>query len=432
MNKKLLYLFILAFCALSGTAQTYVSGGIYANTNWTVSGSPYIVTGDLVLFPNFTLTIEPGVVVKFNDGIGFEVRGNLISNGTVADSILFISSSSQPTPGIWNGIFISNNVGGQGSFRYTVVRYSDQGIWNECCRETDTLFVRNSLFERNLTALGGYGGDYAKMVVDSCSFLHNDKTIIYGDKVIRNSAFIYNNYGLYNTERTSVFSSNFCGNRTAILGTWGQMVNTIVMNNGIGVMGSIYGDFYINTGNVIANNDTGVILKEGYIGANNVICNNNYFNLVSATSQNMTIINQCWCDTDSANIAAKILDGRDNPQLGLVDFVPYLNCDGSAVPDTNICPQIPAGISPPFLSTKLLIKNYPNPFKTFTTIEFDYQTGENYNLTIYNSLGQPCIALPHLTSGLVKIGRAGLPKGFYYCTLQSDTRMMATLKIVIE
>lgn len=33
------------------TAQTNVSGGIYTNTTWTKVNSPYVVTGDIVLFP---------------------------------------------------------------------------------------------------------------------------------------------------------------------------------------------------------------------------------------------------------------------------------------------------------------------------------------------------------------------------------------------
>jgi len=57
-------LFIFSFLASAALiAQTTVSGGIYNNTTWNLAGSPYLVTGSIVVFPNRTLTIEPGVEV---------------------------------------------------------------------------------------------------------------------------------------------------------------------------------------------------------------------------------------------------------------------------------------------------------------------------------------------------------------------------------
>src|ERR1035438_7891798 len=100
--KKLILL--IAFISLVSfvNAQTNVSGGIYSNTTWTKANSPYIVTDTVVVFPGITLTIEPGVVVKFNDHKYIEVRNaTIISNGNAVDSITFTSNSSSPTPGIW-------------------------------------------------------------------------------------------------------------------------------------------------------------------------------------------------------------------------------------------------------------------------------------------------------------------------------------------
>src|SRR5688572_14824316 len=50
--------FLLAFaCAVTSLcqAQTTFSGGIYSNTTWTLAGSPYIITGTVVVFDNVTL-----------------------------------------------------------------------------------------------------------------------------------------------------------------------------------------------------------------------------------------------------------------------------------------------------------------------------------------------------------------------------------------
>ena len=47
-------------------AQTEVSGVISSNTTWVVSSSPYIVTGNILINESGTLTIEPGVLIKFD------------------------------------------------------------------------------------------------------------------------------------------------------------------------------------------------------------------------------------------------------------------------------------------------------------------------------------------------------------------------------
>jgi hypothetical protein len=56
--KKTLFLIALVLSMLQAGAQTYVSGGIYANTTWTKAASPYVVTDHVVVFPGAKLTIE--------------------------------------------------------------------------------------------------------------------------------------------------------------------------------------------------------------------------------------------------------------------------------------------------------------------------------------------------------------------------------------
>ena len=72
-------------------AQTEVSGNI--SGNWTTTGSPYIVTGNLLLLPEDTLTIDPGVEVRFDGNYKFDVFGTLFAVGTEGDSISFVSNA---------------------------------------------------------------------------------------------------------------------------------------------------------------------------------------------------------------------------------------------------------------------------------------------------------------------------------------------------
>ena len=79
-----------------------VSG--YVEGTW-LSDSTYIVTGDVYVDYNDTLTIEPGVVVKFNGNYGLYVYGSLFANGAVGDSIIFEPNDmTTPNNGMWKGI----------------------------------------------------------------------------------------------------------------------------------------------------------------------------------------------------------------------------------------------------------------------------------------------------------------------------------------
>src|SRR5436190_20836193 len=104
IQKILSAVILITVISLSAYA-TNVSGGIYANTTWTLANSPYIVVDTVVVFPGVVLTIEPGVVVKFETNKRLEIRqAALIANGTSTDSITFTSNAINPSPGIWDEI----------------------------------------------------------------------------------------------------------------------------------------------------------------------------------------------------------------------------------------------------------------------------------------------------------------------------------------
>ncbi|MDI6448559.1 C10 family peptidase [Anaerobaca lacustris] len=73
-----------------GGSGTLVPGGSVAGV-WTKAAGPYTVTGDIEVPAGQTLTVEPGVVVKFAGRFGLTVGRNatLRALGTEADPILF-------------------------------------------------------------------------------------------------------------------------------------------------------------------------------------------------------------------------------------------------------------------------------------------------------------------------------------------------------
>lgn len=82
---------------------TNVPAGPVSGT-WTLSGSPYIVQGDITIANNTTLTINPGVEVKFNRNTGLSVYGRLVVNGNTLQRVKIKASNA--TYG-WNGIYFS-------------------------------------------------------------------------------------------------------------------------------------------------------------------------------------------------------------------------------------------------------------------------------------------------------------------------------------
>jgi hypothetical protein len=214
----------------------------------------------------------------------------------------------------------------------------------------------------------------------------------------------------------------------------GELNNSTIINNTIGVERSLFngGDVYINSGNIIAQNDTGVIISLNSIGPNNIICDNNYYNLVTTTVDNIPVLNQCWCSIDSSQIAQKIYDGYKDPHLGLINFIPFMNCDSSILPDTSYCPEIPAGIVSYSQTSDQHLKISPNPFSDHTMIEFETTSNNDYSLCVYNSLGQTMVKINNIKSNQLWFNRGSLPSGLYFVYLRKDMKVISTGTFIID
>ena len=99
-------LFVLAGQISKG--QTYVGATISGNTTWSLTGSPYIISANTKVNSNCTLTIDPGVVVKFDPTGCLEVTGVLKAIGNSSNKIVFTSTKNSPAPGDW-GYSLFNN-----------------------------------------------------------------------------------------------------------------------------------------------------------------------------------------------------------------------------------------------------------------------------------------------------------------------------------
>ena len=75
-------------------ASTNITEDITENTTWNIAGSPYIVKNNIAVLLNTTLTIDPGVIVKFNPtaNVSMTVFGDLVANGEADNKIYFTSN----------------------------------------------------------------------------------------------------------------------------------------------------------------------------------------------------------------------------------------------------------------------------------------------------------------------------------------------------
>ena len=105
--KKIIFLFSLVlFAGLTLNAQTPIGGVISSNTTLSLSASPYVVTSNILVTNGTTLTIDPGVEVRFLDSLYMQIEGTIRAIGTAQNPILF---QLDPTGNFaWGGIRIMN------------------------------------------------------------------------------------------------------------------------------------------------------------------------------------------------------------------------------------------------------------------------------------------------------------------------------------
>lgn len=151
------YLFIQVR-PISLVFATDVGGEINVDTNWTLAGSPYLVTSDIEITSGALLTVEPGVLVYFGDTFGITVSdGTLFAEGTNESKVTFSSSDGDPlSPGVWDGIVIDGETS-TGVFDYAFISDGGEAGAATIRNEGGTLTVQNSEFENNYIGVSAVG-----------------------------------------------------------------------------------------------------------------------------------------------------------------------------------------------------------------------------------------------------------------------------------
>jgi len=127
---------------------TYVEGKIDTNTVWTLVDSPFVLSKDVTVLNGVTLTLEPGVEVRFGGNFSLIVNGKLVAVGTQEKPIKFTSNKIKPEAGDWGTILISGT-SQPSSLKHCLIEYGKNGI---------TLLDGSALIENNLIANNSESG----------------------------------------------------------------------------------------------------------------------------------------------------------------------------------------------------------------------------------------------------------------------------------
>ena len=127
--------------ALPVLAETPVTEDIRDNRTWTVTGSPYHVTGIVSVYGNGgtvpLLNIEAGVQVIFDSGSGLQI-GKDGEHGAIAavggpgpgEEVVFTTANPSPAAGQWRGLYFSADASSTTCrLEKCVVEYAGQSAW---------------------------------------------------------------------------------------------------------------------------------------------------------------------------------------------------------------------------------------------------------------------------------------------------------------
>ena len=231
-------------------ASTLITSSIVTNTTWTAADSPYIVQipfndevnyTPLTVNAGITLTIKPGVVVKFDSFNGMQVNGTLRAIGTESQPIYFTSLADS---GDVEWMHLEFKTGSTGDLDHAVVRYGGQEIlpisFTGIKNDGGTLFLDHvEMYRNGYDGFAQTGGNAT--ITNSDIHDHQVGIGIYGGTLTISNTRIHGNSDrgiMHQDGALTVTNSEIDGNGTGVLiQSDGSITigDSSIRGNGVGV-----------------------------------------------------------------------------------------------------------------------------------------------------------------------------------------------------
>ncbi|MCZ6836450.1 MAG: right-handed parallel beta-helix repeat-containing protein [Planctomycetota bacterium] len=260
----LLSLFCLASELHAGGCGTTLDPGFHGGETWTLSGSPYCVTGDINLS---LITIEPGVVVLVDGPYEINVQSTITAIGTDSQPIIFTAKD----PAVkWKGLRFQDTPPGSQLVHCRIEHSNRSGLTliNSAPVISHCYIAFNTLSGSG----GGINADLATgdLVIDNSTITGNTATSHGGgiDAIMGSGELrIADSNITHNTSNPSTSSGNRFGGGIRIDGDL-YMTNSRIENNRVNscaenfaTRSGIGGGIYMSGGDTVLNN---CVIKSNY------------------------------------------------------------------------------------------------------------------------------------------------------------------------
>ena len=326
---------------------TYVEGAITQNTTWTLVDSPFVLSGDLVVYPNATLTIEPSVEVRFGGQFSLFIDGRLLADGTDDKMIRFTSNKQDPGAGDWEAIVFTNAQAS--SLTHCIIEYGMNGT----TVASGSLNIRDS--KVNWNSQNGIVIVNGSVVVENSEIANNVMSgiLVSGTNqvTVRKNSIMSNGDGITllgdSISNLSIDQNNISSNtQTGILLGADDYGSTAITNNTLSANG--YG-FHASTNtsthisrNYVRNNDIGFYYEKGM--SHTASFNDIYGNTLAMDASLDAAVNATqnyWGERSGPYHESLNPHGKGNPVGGNgvnIDFIFFLSApiDYSNSPPTAV------------------------------------------------------------------------------------------------